>query len=104
MTYSVRREGEDAHIFHFSTYSETSSIPYEHKNWFGKDSNHRLYGRGHTKETGNRNAIAIYENCYQQFPQYELLHSVTCVQLRLVTILGNCGCVTVASFLGVPSP
>jgi hypothetical protein len=38
-----------------------------------------------------------------QFPQYALLHSVTCVQLRLITILGNCGCVAVASFLGVPS-
>jgi hypothetical protein len=39
-----------------------------------------------------------------QFPQFALLHSVTCVQLRLITILGNCGCVAVASFLGVPSP
>jgi hypothetical protein len=38
------------------------------------------------------------------FPQFALLHSVTCVQLRLITILGNCGCVTVASFLGVPTP
>jgi hypothetical protein len=26
------------------------------------------------------------------FPQFALLHSVTCVQLRLITILGNCGC------------
>jgi hypothetical protein len=25
-------------------------------------------------------------------PQFALLHSVTCVQLRLITILGNCGC------------
>jgi hypothetical protein len=24
-----------------------------------------LYGRGHTKEIGNRNATAISENCYQ---------------------------------------
>jgi hypothetical protein len=39
-----------------------------------------------------------------QFPQFALLHSVTCVQLRLITILGNCGCVAGASFLGVPSP
>jgi hypothetical protein len=39
-----------------------------------------------------------------QFPQFALLHSVTCVQLRLIRILGNCGCVAVASFLGVPSP
>jgi hypothetical protein len=36
------------------------------------------------------------------FPQFALLHSVTCVQLRLITILGNCGCVTVASFLVCP--
>jgi hypothetical protein len=34
--------------------------------------------------------------------QFALLHSVTCVQLRLITILGNRGCVAVASFLGVP--
>jgi hypothetical protein len=60
-------------------------------------------GRGHTKETGNRNAIAISENCYQPFPQFALLHSLTCVQRRLITILGNCDCVAVASFLGVPS-
>jgi hypothetical protein len=39
-----------------------------------------------------------------QFPQYALLQSVECVQFRLTTILGNCGCVAVASFLGVPSP
>jgi hypothetical protein len=39
-----------------------------------------------------------------QFPQFTLLHSVTHVQLRLITVLGNCGCVVVASFLGVPSP
>jgi hypothetical protein len=38
------------------------------------------------------------------FPQYALLHSVTCVQLRLITVLGNCGCVAVSSFVGVPSP
>jgi hypothetical protein len=81
-----------------------------------------LLGRGHIKETGNRNATAISENCYQpelntllngaaqteetatQFPQFALLHSVTYVQLRLITVLGNCGCVAVASFLGVPSP
>jgi hypothetical protein len=34
----------------------------------------------------------------------ETAFSNTCVQLRLITILGNCGCVAVASFLGVPSP
>jgi hypothetical protein len=38
-----------------------------------------------------------------QFPQFALLHSVTCVQLKLITVLGNCGCVAVASFLGEPS-
>jgi hypothetical protein len=67
-------------------------------------------GRGHTKETGNRNATAISENCYRpklntllngaaqieetatQCPQFAQLPSVTCVQLRLIRILGNCGC------------
>jgi hypothetical protein len=39
-----------------------------------------------------------------QFPQYAPLHSLPCVQVRLITVLGNCGCVAVASFLGVPSP
>jgi hypothetical protein len=38
------------------------------------------------------------------FLQCALLHSVTCVQLRLITILGNCSFVAVASFLCVPSP
>jgi hypothetical protein len=38
------------------------------------------------------------------FPQFALLRLVTCVQLRLITILGNCEGVAVASFLGVPSP
>jgi hypothetical protein len=38
------------------------------------------------------------------FPQLALLDSLTCVQLRLITVLGHCGCVAVASFLGVPSP
>jgi hypothetical protein len=37
------------------------------------------------------------------FPQFALLHSLTRVQLRLITVLGNRGCVEVASFLGVPS-
>jgi hypothetical protein len=32
------------------------------------------------------------EEMATQFPQFVLLHSVTCVQLRLITILGNCGC------------
>jgi hypothetical protein len=37
-------------------------------------------------------------------PEFALLHSVACVQLRLITVLGNCGCVLVASFLGMPRP
>jgi hypothetical protein len=45
-------------------------------------------GRGHTKETGNSNSTATA----LPFPQFALLHSVPCVQLRLITILGNCGC------------
>jgi hypothetical protein len=32
-----------------------------------------------------------------------VIRSVPCVQLGLITVLGNCGCVAVASFLGVPS-
>jgi hypothetical protein len=38
------------------------------------------------------------------FPKFALLHSVPHVQLSLITILGNCGCVAITSFLGVPSP
>jgi hypothetical protein len=50
------------------------------------------------------NGAAQIEEAATQFPQFALLYSVTCVQLRLITILGNFGCVAVASFLGVPSP
>jgi hypothetical protein len=50
------------------------------------------------------NGAAHMEETATHFPQFALLHLVTCVQLWLITILGNCGCVTVASFLGVPSP
>jgi hypothetical protein len=50
-----------------------------------------------------QNGAAHIVETATQFPQLALLHSVTCVQLRLITILGNCGCVAVASFLGVPS-
>jgi hypothetical protein len=50
------------------------------------------------------NGAAQIEDTAMQFPQFALLHSATCVQLRLIRILGNCGCVAVASFLGVPSP
>jgi hypothetical protein len=42
----------------------------------------------------------LLEETASSFPQYALYHSVTCVQHRLITILGNCGCVVVASFLG----
>jgi hypothetical protein len=38
------------------------------------------------------------------FPEFVLLYSTTCVQVRLITISGNCDCVAVASFLRVPSP
>jgi hypothetical protein len=37
------------------------------------------------------------------FPQCALLFTVICVELRLITILRNCGYVAVASFHGVPS-
>jgi hypothetical protein len=33
-----------------------------------------------------------------QFPQFALLHLVTCVELRPIKILGNCGCVAVCQF------
>jgi hypothetical protein len=37
------------------------------------------------------------------FPQFAQLQTVTCVQLGLITVLGNCGCVVFASTLGLPS-
>jgi hypothetical protein len=40
---------------------------------------------------------------FLSLPRVALLHSVTCVQLRLITILGNRGCVVLASILGVSS-
>jgi hypothetical protein len=49
------------------------------------------------------NGSAQIKETATQFPQFALLHSVTCVQLRLIIILGNCCCVAVASVLGVPS-
>jgi hypothetical protein len=45
---------------------------------------------------------AQIEETATQFPHFALLHSVTYIRLRLITILGNCGCVAVASFFGVP--
>jgi hypothetical protein len=50
------------------------------------------------------NGAAQIEETALPFRQFARLHSVTHVQFRLITILGNCGCVAVASFLGVPSP
>jgi hypothetical protein len=50
------------------------------------------------------NGVEQNEEMAKQFPEYALLHSVTCVELRLITILENCDCVAVASFRGVPSP
>jgi hypothetical protein len=50
------------------------------------------------------NGAAQIQETSLPFRQFALLHSVTCVELRLITILGNCGCVVVASFLGVSSP
>jgi hypothetical protein len=38
------------------------------------------------------NGAAQIEETAMQFPKLALLHSLTCVQLRLITILGNCGC------------
>jgi hypothetical protein len=49
------------------------------------------------------NGAAQIEETAMQFPQFALIHSVTCGPLRLITILGNCGYVAVASFL-VPTP
>jgi hypothetical protein len=50
------------------------------------------------------NGEAQIEEAALSFPHFALLHSVTCIQLGLITVLGNCGCVAVASFLGVLSP
>jgi hypothetical protein len=51
------------------------------------------------------NGATQIEETALPFPQFALLHSaVTCIELRLITVLGNCGCVAVAIFLGVPSP
>jgi hypothetical protein len=47
------------------------------------------------------NGVEQIEETAMQFPHFALLHSVTCVQLRLTTLLGDCGCVAVASLLGV---
>jgi hypothetical protein len=64
--------------------------------------------REHLNPIDFGNFSKISEKSYQQtatqFTQFEPLHSVTYVQRRLITVLGNFGCVAVASFLGVPSP
>jgi hypothetical protein len=38
------------------------------------------------------NGAAQIEETAMPCPQFALLYSVTCVQLRLITILGNCRC------------
>jgi hypothetical protein len=50
------------------------------------------------------NGAAQCEETADQFPRFALLHSITYVQLTLITILGNFGCVAVAIFLGVLLP
>jgi hypothetical protein len=50
------------------------------------------------------NGAAQTEEMATQLPQFALILSVPRIQLSLITILGSCGCVAVASFLGVPSP
>jgi hypothetical protein len=50
------------------------------------------------------NGAVQIEEAALSFSQFALLHSVTCVQLRLIKILGYYGCVAVASVLGVPLP
>jgi hypothetical protein len=49
------------------------------------------------------NGAAQIEETATQLLHFALLLSVPRVQLSLTTILGNCGCVAIASFLGVPS-
>jgi hypothetical protein len=49
-------------------------------------------------------SFLVFPRVALPYPQFLLRHSVTCVQIRLIAILGNCGCVAVASFLGVPPP
>jgi hypothetical protein len=49
-------------------------------------------------------SFSVFPRVALPFPQFALLHSVTFVELRLITILGNWGCVAVASSLGVTSP
>jgi hypothetical protein len=39
-----------------------------------------------------RLSFSVFPRVALPFPQFALLHSATCVQLRLITILGNCGC------------
>jgi hypothetical protein len=63
---------------------------------------HTLRARARQGNWQLNGAVQI-EKTATQFPQFALLQSVTYVQLRLIKILGNCGCVAVASFLGVPS-
>jgi hypothetical protein len=47
-------------------------------------------------------SFSVFPRVALPFPQFALIHAVTCVQMRQITILGNRGCFEV-SFLGVPS-
>jgi hypothetical protein len=57
-------------------------------------------GRGHTKETGNRNFRELLSACVEHVTEWSSANCVAvssvcaalCVQHRLITILGNCGC------------
>jgi hypothetical protein len=48
-------------------------------------------------------SVSVSPQVVLPFLQFALLHSVKCVQLRLITVLGNRGCVAVARFLDVLS-
>jgi hypothetical protein len=63
------------------------------ENWLAQ-----LRGSWVSESSASRVAIAL------PFPRFELLRLFPRVQLSLITILGNCGCVAVASFFGVPPP
>jgi hypothetical protein len=50
------------------------------------------------------NRVAQIEEMATQFPKFVLPHTVTCVQLSLITILGNCGCQFPWCALGLTDP
>jgi hypothetical protein len=45
-------------------------------------------------------SFSVFPRVTLPFPQFALFHSVAYVQLGLITIVGNRGCVAVASFRG----